>query len=183
MMTRAATCLSAALALCLAIGCASSPPAGISPVESFDGDRYLGTWYEIARLDHGFERNLTHVSATYSEKPDGTIEVVNRGYDTKKEAWQEITGSARFAGDPETGSLMVTFFPPFESGYHVFALDRKAYQWAVVAGANRDYLWILSRKPTLSGSVRRSLDEAIAEAGYDPADLIEVPQDSPPPRT
>lgn len=181
-MPRVATSLVAALTLFLAGGCASGPPAGITAVGSFDGERYLGTWYEIARLDHGFERNLTHVSATYSKKPDGRIQVVNRGYDTEKEAWQEITGSARFAGDPETGSLMVTFFPPFESGYHVFALDREGYQWALVAGANRDYLWILSRKPVIDESVRRSLDQAITEAGYDSADLIEVYQESPPKR-
>ena len=164
-------------------GCASGPPVGVSPVGSFDSERYLGTWYEIARFDHGFERELSHVSATYSKRADGKIEVVNRGYHTGKRSWQEITGSARLSGDPETASLMVSFFPPFESGYHVFELDRRNYQWALVAGANRDYLWILSRKPEIAPSLRRSLEEKVAAAGYDPEKLIDVAQADPPPRS
>lgn len=170
------------VALVLA-GCASGPPAGVDPVTSFDPERYLGTWYEIARYDHGFERELTHVSATYTEKPDGSIEVANRGYHTGRQAWQDITGSARLSGDPETGSLLVTFFPPFESGYHVFDLDRRNYQWALVAGANRNYLWILSRTPEISPSLRRSLEDKVVAAGYDPEKLIEVDQANPPPES
>ena len=82
------------------VGCAIDPPPGVKPVSDCDLDRYLGHWYEIARLDHSFERDLTHVRATYSAMADGRIEVVNRGYDSRVKSWQEIRGTARLAGRP-----------------------------------------------------------------------------------
>lgn len=160
-------------------GCASVP-SGMKPVTSFQPEKYLGRWYEIARMDHSFERHLTHVSATYTELPGERIEVVNRGYDTNAGRWKEIRGKAKPAGDPETGSLLVSFFPPFSAGYHVFALDRQDYQWALVAGPNRKYLWVLSRRPSLSPSLKQKLYHLAAEAGYDTGSLISVPQTSPP---
>jgi apolipoprotein D and lipocalin family protein len=173
--------LGAAWLLFFVGGCAS-PPEGLSPVSGFDPSRYLGTWYEIARYDHSFERGLTHVSATYSERPDGRIEVLNRGYDSGKSAWRDIRGTARLAGDEDTGSLLVSFFPPFEAGYHVIALDRTGYQWAVVAGPNRKFLWLLSRTPEIGAATRAKLLRIVEESGYDPDLLIDVPQDAPPRR-
>ncbi|MCB1233201.1 MAG: lipocalin family protein [Verrucomicrobiae bacterium] len=167
--------------VCLAVAGCASPPPGVTPVETFDADRYLGQWYEIARLDHGFERDLTHVTATYSALPDGGIEVLNRGYDTKKEKWQEIRGKARAAGEPSTGSLEVSFFPPFAGGYHVIALDRSAYQWAVVSGPTRNYLWILSRTPEMDKALETRLYSIARENGYAVDELIEVPQTERPP--
>ncbi len=174
-----------ALAACAVIllfvaGCAS-PPRGVTPVQTFEAERYLGRWYEIARLDHGFERNLTHVTATYESLPDGGIEVINRGYDSKEGEWQEIRGKARAAGEPGTGSLEVSFFPPFAGGYHVIALDRNAYQWAVVSGPTRNFLWILSRTPTMDRSLKDRLFEVARVNGFAVDELIEVPQEDPPP--
>lgn len=165
-----------------AAGCASAPK-GLSPVSGFEAGRYLGTWYEIGRYDHGFERGLTHVTATYSRRPDGRIEVLNRGYDSEEGRWSEIRGTARLkdaAG--ETGSLLVTFFPPFEAGYHIIALDRRAYRWAVVTGPNRKFLWLLARTPSIDARTRAAMMRVVTESGYDPERIIEVPQASPPRR-
>lgn len=183
---RVSASVTAALALVLVVltlaGCATTPPAGLSAVTGFQPERYLGTWYEIARYDHRFERGLTHVSATYTKGADGRIQVLNRGYDTGAGRWQEIRGTARLqSADGGTGSLLVTFFPPFEAGYHVIALDQAGYRWAVVAGPNRDYLWLLSRTPRISAATRATLLRAVTGAGYDLEKLIDVPQDSPPP--
>ncbi|MCB1077726.1 MAG: lipocalin family protein [Verrucomicrobiae bacterium] len=160
----------------------ASPPRGLSPVTGFDTQRYLGKWYEIARYDHSFERGLTHVSANYSLRPDGKIEVWNQGYGAPAGAWKDIRGSAKSVGKDGEGSLLVTFFPPFGAGYHVIALDQVSYQWAVVAGPNRRYLWLLSRKLEISPGLRSKLDAIVEDAGYEPKRLIEVPQSNPPPR-
>jgi apolipoprotein D and lipocalin family protein len=157
------------------LGC-TSVPNGLKPVSNFDTERYLGTWYEIARLDHSFERNLMNVSAEYVLNPNGTIEVTNRGYNEKERKWQAIEGKAKFIGDNTQGSLKVSFFGPFYGGYHVIALDTEAYQYAMVAGPNRSYLWILSRDKTLNQDI---YDELVSQAqnwGFDTSQLIKVSQ-------
>jgi lipocalin len=108
---RAAIC-ALFLALFLA-SCATTPPDGIHPVTSFEIDRYLGRWYEIARLDHSFERGMSDVNATYLLQDDGSVKVINRGYDTQRQAWKEAIGRALFIGDSHTASLKVSFFGPF----------------------------------------------------------------------
>ncbi len=128
----------------LIAGC-TGVPKGLTPVTGFDQEKYLGTWYEIARLDHSFERNMTHVSANYSMGQKGGIRVVNRGFDTKKNVWKSVEGRAKFVSDPDIGSLKVSFFGPFYGGYHVIALDQENYRYAMVAGPDRSYLWILAR--------------------------------------
>jgi apolipoprotein D and lipocalin family protein len=142
-------------------GCSTAPPAGLSSVTPFEVNRYLGKWYEIARLDHSFERGLTDVSATYALKSDGSLEVINRGFNTKKNDWKSATGRALFTGSPQQGSLKVSFFGPFYGGYHVLALDQTGYQWALVSGPDREYLWILARTKVLAPAIR---DELVAEA-------------------
>jgi apolipoprotein D and lipocalin family protein len=142
-------------------GCSTAPPAGLSSVTPFEVNRYLGKWYEIARLDHSFERGLTDVSATYALKSDGSLEVINRGFNTKKNEWKSATGRALFTGSPQQGSLKVSFFGPFYGGYHVLALDQAGYQWALVSGPDREYLWILARTKVLAPAIR---DELVAEA-------------------
>jgi apolipoprotein D and lipocalin family protein len=142
-------------------GCSTAPPEGLTAVTPFDVNRYLGKWFEIARLDHSFERGLTDVSATYSLKPDGSLEVINRGFNTKKDEWKSATGRALFTGSQNQGSLKVSFFGPFYGGYHVLALDQTGYQWALVAGPDRDYLWILARTKTLTPVIR---DQLVAQA-------------------
>lgn len=136
---------------------------GLEPVSDFEADRYLGTWYEIARLDHSFERGLSRVTAEYSRRPDGRIGVVNRGYDAERGQWRSIEGVADFAGDEDVASLNVTFFWPFSGAYNVIALDREDYSYAMVTGSNRSYLWILARQDTLA---QETLDRLLAKAEH-----------------
>jgi apolipoprotein D and lipocalin family protein len=146
----------------LLLGACTGPPDGVSPVVGFELERYLGTWYEIARLDHRFERGLTNVMATYSLREEGGIRVVNRGFDPAVEEWKEAQGKAFMLDDETVGMLEVSFFGPFYGGYNVIALDFEDYAWSMVAGPNRSYLWILARSPELSEAM---LERLIAEAG------------------
>lgn len=155
-------------------GCSTAPPEGLTSVTPFDVNRYLGKWFEIARLDHSFERGLTDVSATYSLKPDGSLEVINRGFNTKKDEWKSATGRALFTGSQNQGSLKVSFFGPFYGGYHVLALDQTGYQWALVAGPDRDYLWILARTKTLAPDIRDQLVTQAKKMGFATDKLIWV---------
>lgn len=156
--------------------CSTQPPAGMTPVGPFQIERYLGKWYEIARLDHSFERGLSDVSATYRLQDDGSVQVVNRGFDGKRNEWREAVGRALFTGDPTRASLKVSFFGPFYGGYHVIALDQKDYRWAMVVGPDRDYLWILARDRQLAPDVRQQLLRQARELGFDVASLIWVEQ-------
>ena len=165
--------------LALFMGGCVSVPSGLTPVTGFEADRYLGTWYEIARLDHVFERGLDNVTAEYAKLPDGAIAVINRGYDARKQRWREAQGVARFRGAPTVASLRVMFFWPFAGGYHVIALDR-GYRWAMVAGPSRKYLWVLSREPKLAPGVYDRLVRQAREAGFPADDLIRVSHASPP---
>jgi apolipoprotein D and lipocalin family protein len=136
--------------------CSTAPPEGLQSVTSFDVQRYQGTWYEIARLDHSFERNLNDVSASYKVQADGSVQVINRGFNTVKNEWKEAVGKALFTGESDRGSLKVSFFGPFYGGYHVVALD-PAYRWSMVVGPDRDYLWILARDKQLDPALKDTL--------------------------
>ena len=176
--------LLAVAAILLLAGCAGVP-SGVSVVDDFDLGRYHGMWYEIARLDHRFERGLTHVSATYTPRNDGGVTVHNRGYDPESGQWKQVRGRAYVVGDPSKGRLKVTFFWPFYGAYNVIALDKEAYSFAMVCGSNTSYLWILGREKTLPRPV---LDDLIAEAtrlGFPTGELIFVPQhdETGPPHT
>jgi apolipoprotein D and lipocalin family protein len=160
------------------LGC-TGVPKGLQPVTGFEPERYMGKWYEIARLDHRFERGLTDVSATYMLRDDGAVTVVNRGYDPEDAEWDDVEGVARFRGDPSVASLKVTFFWPFYGGYHVIALDREGYGWAMVAGPSRGYLWILSRTGQLAPAVLDRLVQQAADWGFATDDLIFVDQTRP----
>lgn len=158
------------------LGC-TGVPKSLEPVSGFDGDRYLGKWYEIARLDHSFERNLSNVSAIYTAREKGEIAVLNRGYNEKTGEWKQIEGKARFVGDETVGSLKVSFFGPFYGGYHVIELDRIEYSYAMVSGPSRSYLWILSRTTTLDEAVYLKLVNRAAALGFDTTGLIRVKHD------
>ena len=132
----------------LVSGC-TGIPQGVEPVRPFDVQRYKGEWFEIMRLDHSFERGLTNVTATYTLRDDGSVGVINKGFDRNHCRWKEANGHAVFQGNRDTASLSVTFLWPFAGGYHVFALDQEDYAWAVVSGPSTDYLWILARRPDL----------------------------------
>ena len=156
-------------------GCAHIPK-GLIAVKGFDSQRYLGTWYEIARLDHSFEKGLINVTATYSLKEDGSLRVVNRGFDPKQNRWKEAEGRARFIAGSDQGRLKVSFFRPFDGGYNIIEIDEQNYSYALVCGNNRSYLWILARKPELSATVTASLVQKARNLGFDTNALIHVQQ-------
>lgn len=150
--------------------------AGITPVQDFDVNRYLGTWYEIARLDHSFERGLEKVTADYSLREDGGVRVINSGYSIKTGERKVAEGKAYFVSDKTRGHLKVSFFGPFYGSYVVFDLDREGYQYAFLTSYSKDFLWLLARKPAVSDGV---IDKFVAEAkglGFDTAGLIFVNQ-------
>lgn len=148
-------------------------PKGAKAVTPFDKQKYLGKWYEVARLDFKFERNLNNVTAEYSLIDDNTIKVVNKGYNTKNDKWVDVTGKAKFVGDDNVAMLKVSFFGPFYSGYNVIALDDE-YKYALVAGKNLKYLWILSREKTIPDYIKKEYLRIAEEIGYNTADLIWV---------
>jgi apolipoprotein D and lipocalin family protein len=156
------------------VGCSTTPPEGIMAVTPFDIARYEGQWFEVARLDHSFERGLSDVSARYRMQADGSVQVINRGFDAKKNDWKEAIGRALFIGDPKTASLKVSFFGPFYGGYHVAALDQTDYQWALVVGPDRDYVWILARDKQLKPEVRAQLLATATRMGLAVEKLIWV---------
>lgn len=161
--------LSALLTACVRI------PAGIEPVTDFDAERYLGTWHEIARLDHRFERGLEAVTATYTRRADGAIGVLNRGRDAESGEWRQVEGRARFVEDADTGYLKVSFFGPFYGAYVVFELDED-FRHALVSGPNRSFLWLLAREPDPDEAVVDALVARAAAAGFETEALIFVRQ-------
>ena len=164
------------LLLLVFLSACTSVPEGITPVQSFDKSRYLGTWYEIARLDHSFERGLEQITATYTLREDGGINVLNRGFHVADGVWNEANGKAYFVDSEEVGHLKVSFFGPFYASYVIMALDPD-YQWALVTGPNRDYFWILSRTPSLSETTLIMLLEQAKHKGYPVQELIYVQHD------
>lgn len=156
-------------------GC-TGVPKGTTPIQTFELNRYLGTWYEIARLDHSFERGLSHVTATYSLREDGGVRVLNKGFNSEKNTWQQAEGKAYFVENENVGHLKVSFFGPFYGGYVIHELDQESYQYALVSGPNRDYLWILARAPQLSQSTQSHLVNKAAALGFDTNSLIWVEQ-------
>jgi apolipoprotein D and lipocalin family protein len=161
------------LLLLLLTGCVGVPDH-VKPVNNFELEKYLGKWYEIARLDHSFERGLSHVTADYSLRKDGGIRVLNRGYSAEKQTWKQAEGKAYFVESSDQGYLKVSFFGPFYGSYIVFELDQEDYQYSLVCGPNKSYLWILARKPVLADDIKSSLLKKAAEAGFDTSKLIFV---------
>jgi len=158
-------------------GCAASTKH-IPSVEGFDQARYAGKWYEIIRLPHWFEEGLSHVTAEYTINPDGTIQVVNRGYDAESGEWEVARAKARLAGPEDRGELKVTFFWPFSGAYRIIELDHADYQYAVVTGDTMEYFWILSRSPVMEESLLDSLLDRARVWGFDLTQMIRVDQTS-----
>jgi len=153
-------------------------PEGVKPVDGFDVNRYLGKWYEIARLDHSFERGLINVTAEYSLRDDGGVSVVNRGFSTSKNEWKEANGKAFFVESEDTGYLKVSFFGPFYGSYVVFDLDQEGYQYSFVSGPDTSYLWLLARTPQVPEEVLQRFIDRAAALGFDTGSLIRVEQNS-----
>ena len=152
-------------------------PKGITPVSNFELEPYLGRWYEIARLDHSFERGLSNVTAQYSLREDGSVEVKNRGFEDAKAQWKEAIGKARFKGAPDIGHLKVSFFGPFYGSYVIFELDRENYQHAFVTSYNKDSLWFLSRDYVVSQEQYDDFLQQVQALGFDTAEIIRVVHD------
>jgi len=149
-------------------------PENVSPVTGFDVDRYLGTWHEIARLDHSFERGLEKVTAEYSYRDDGGIKVVNRGFDPVKNRWKETIGKAYFVGDSNLGRLKVSFWGPFYGAYNIIDLDKKNYSYSLVCGPKKSYLWILAREPHMEESLKSELIKKAKALGFETDKMIYV---------
>lgn len=149
-------------------------PAAVEPVIGFDLERYLGTWYEIARLDHSFERGLDKITANYSLRDDGGVRVLNRGWSEENQAWEDAEGKAYFVGDAGTGYLKVSFFGPFYGSYVIFELDRENYQYAFISGPDLSYLWLLSRTPEVDPALLERFRTEAAARGFATEKLIYV---------
>lgn len=168
-----------AAALASLVGCATTIPEAdrLTTVDALDLDRYLGSWYEIARYQHGFEKNLVGAKADYSLRDDGRIQVVNSGL--KKTLDGKLTSVKAVAWRPDEaqpGRLKVKFFGLFTSDYLVFGLDEQQYQWALVGNDSKDYLWFLSRTPVVSDELLSTMKQLAREQGYDLENLFLVPQ-------
>ena len=181
-MTRIRTLRMALLALTaplLLAACAGTPP-GVEPVGGFELDRYLGKWYEIARLDHSFERGMQNVTAEYSLRDDGGVRVINRGYLPEKGEWDQAEGKAYFVEEEDLGYLKVSFFGPFYGSYVVFDLDKQGYEYAFVSGPNTNYLWLLARQPQVDEALVSRFRERATDLGFDLSELVMVKQESTP---
>jgi apolipoprotein D and lipocalin family protein len=161
------------LGLLIFSSCSVGIPKGAKAVQHFNAEKYLGKWYEIARFDYKFERNLDNVTANYSQNPDGSIRVQNRGYNYEKKEWKESVGEAKFVNDKTEARLKVSFFKPIWSGYNVIDIDDN-YQYALVAGNSVKYLWILSRTTEIPESIRQRFLEKARKIGYNTDELIWV---------
>jgi apolipoprotein D and lipocalin family protein len=157
-------------------GCSTGLPPGVTPVQDFELQRYLGKWYEIARLDHSFERGLERVTAEYSLRDDGGVRVINRGYDPASGTWKEAEGKAYFVRSPDVGYLEVSFFGPFYGAYVVFELDHEGYDYAFVSGPDTSYLWLLARTPSVDDALIQRFIEAARARGFNTDALIFVSQ-------
>ena len=160
-----------AFAMAMLVGCVSGPKVNNAPVAALDLNRYLGEWYEIARFDHSFERGIEQAKANYTLNEDGTIKVVNSGIKNSKP--KTAIGKGRLTDTPAL--LRVSFFGPFYADYRVMMIDDD-YAYALVGSGGADYLWILSRTPTISDVMKSALLVEARRRGYDTSKLIWVKQ-------
>lgn len=167
------------IVLLVLTGCLGMPET-VTPIKEFRIDRYLGKWYEIARLDHTFERGLEQITADYSLREDGGVSVINRGYSKKDNKWKTANGKAYIVNDANEGYLKVSFFGPFYGAYVIFEIDKENYNYAFISGPDLSYLWLLSRQPDLDKRVINRFKEKSKELGFDVNKLIFVNHDSNP---
>lgn len=177
--TRNSIYLTLAIGACAILfdACKVSLPKGAKAVKPFDKEKYLGKWFEIARMDFKFEKNLSNVTAEYTSGEEGMIRVKNRGFDTVKNVWKESVGKAKAVRNPEEARLKVSFFGPFYAGYNVIALDPD-YRYALVAGNNLKYLWILSRTPTIPKNVKDDYLNQARALGYRTEEVVWTAHDN-----
>lgn len=148
-----------------------------STVDNLDLKSYLGTWYEIARYPHSFEKNLVGVTATYTLKENGKIKVLNQGYKKTLDGKRSQAIGKAYVPDPTNPAhLKVSFFWFFYADYFVMELDEKNYQWAVVGSNSAKYLWILNREPKMDTDLYMELTERLKKRGYNLSNLEKVAQ-------
>ncbi|MDC0100467.1 lipocalin family protein [Crocinitomicaceae bacterium] len=151
-------------------------PKNATAVASFDKEKYLGKWYEFARFDFKFEKNLNNTTAEYSLNENGTIKVDNRGYNTVNKQWQQSIGKAKFVKNDSIAMLKVSFFGPFYGGYNVLAIDAD-YKYALVAGGSLKYLWILSRETSIPEETKVKYLEIAENIGFETSNLLWIVHD------
>lgn len=152
--------------------CSVGIPKGATAVQNFEAEKYLGKWYEIARFDYRFEKNLNNCTAEYYLNPDRTIHVKNRGFNYVQNKWKESTGEAKFVKNCDEARLKVSFFKPIWAGYNV--IDLIDYKYALVAGNSTKYLWILSREKSIPDEVKERFLAKANALGFPVQDLIWV---------
>lgn len=153
--------------------------ASIPAVRNLALERYVGAWYEIARLPHPFEDGMSHTTTAYAIYPDRTISITNRGYLDAEQRWVEAHGAARLVNTPSVGELEVTFYRPFLSKYRIIALDPD-YRYAMVTSARINRLWLLGRQPQLDEATALRLVQQAEHWGFDVKKLIWVDHQNPP---
>lgn len=164
--------------LIFGLAVAANAQVSLETVEAVDLDRYLGKWYEIASYPAWFAKNCTGVTAEYSMKENGNIEVLNRcGKGSLDGKLKEAKGRAKVVDLESNSKLKVSFFGPFWGDYWIIDLDPD-YRWAVVGEPKRKYLWILSRTPTLDKSTLDAILSRLPAAGYDVDQLQWTQQES-----
>ena len=173
------TKISLLLVLSFILAACTGKPEGVVAVDEFELDRYLGKWYEIARLDHSFERGLNNISADYSLRDDGGVKVINSGFSKEDNDWRQAEGKAYFVDSTDSGHLKVSFFGPFYGSYVIFGLDKKNYQHAFISGPDTSYLWLLARTTQLDNKITDQFVSQSSELGFDTSKLIFVEHDKP----
>lgn len=171
MITKSIIIIALFLSACVGI------PENVQPVEHFDLERYLGKWYEIARMDHSFAEGLTNVTIEYTLRKDGGIRVINRGYSEIEKKWKEDEGKAFFVKEADRGFLKVSFFGPFYGSYIVFDLDVENYQYSAISGPDKSFMWILARSPKISKKIQNTVLAKAKSLGFETDKLIFVKQD------
>lgn len=145
-------------------------------VKELDLNRYLGTWYEIARFPHSFEKGLVGVTATYSMRDDGKIKVLNQGFKNSLDGKLSVAeGKAKIPDKSQPGKLKVSFFWIFYGDYNVLELDAD-YQYVMLGSSSPKYFWILSRTPQMDSATYEMLLEKARKRGYNLEKLYKVPQ-------
>lgn len=157
-------------------GCISEKPRDLAVVQDFELSAYLGTWHEIARLDHWFERGLDQCRAEYTLRDDGRVNVVNSGRQAGGGEPKSAKGIAKPAGNPNEGRFRVTFFWPFSGAYNILAWQREAPSYALVCGNTKDYFWILARDTRLPPETLRGILSQAQGWGFETNRLIWVRQ-------
>lgn len=146
-------------------------PEGITPVKNFKVKKFMGTWYEIARLDHRFERGMHSVTANYSIDYDGVITVQNSGYMVKRSEWRYSEAKASIVDKKNIGFLKVSYVWPFYDPYVIFKLEPD-YDYAFVCGRDRSFLWLLSRTEYVDRDVIDEFEDEAKKLGFDTSELI-----------